>query len=1010
MARMFVRDHELPAPQLLGLPAHVINAFRDFMEEQTQATPGQKRLRVPCLVLDPFSSSELYRLELPAEPVDADRATWRYEWKLCLIGADPHTCTKTEKVRIRRIGYDLTTEPRTVSLEFPPGQVRVELWATAPDEDAAPKPNLLGRWVVSLAPPSGQAPLLAFRAQTGRAIRTDLALPAEQLWLLYPQNAQITLFGGGRCTQQFSALLGDWSVWQIEEWDLSGATTVMLEASDMRWPIAVRSQMQEPRLEGGRRLDEVNNADHAPFYVDEAPCLWLPRLPDLSREEALKAWRVGVCSRWAAAPELPESTPRSLLDWGPAAIVREECIEFPLSAILGAAPMGLYLITVEGPHKLRRALRFYIWPEIALHGWKPYYLPGQHGAETVSFSLSLSPAHRVIVQPGAEGVTVAYDHDTGRYKVTVAPESSEAPLFLEAPQAQGETVRVALHIRIGRLRWKLTTDEDAGEWSTMPVRLPADKLTQSRSSYLTIELNAEEWPAVYLTLQDAGSTNGALQAGDCRKPQRGQQRLHLSLNEYSDTLRQLLDCPVFVFSLSIRNDSTDLKLPVLYLNRELGLTVVLLDWTPDGATNLHWEAQHRLRNRRVRLWSGWQPWTQPYEFPIPDDVAATALSDEPGSGMLPLPVHLPRGWYWVALRTAPIWEELFAPPEPPPSAMLARDVDVDDRLLELEFENPVSPAQGYVVHFERACIYDAMNDEVARGNEIQWLYNNHGLARPDTLYALYRWLLTRDNPTARAIRIQMFAPSKLASVLSETEFTDLCKNYMEVFAEINTVKPESALLVIRSGQFPHLENHALQILLKRQNPEAVVFILNKVSQGALSEQDAVALLKTEGIAEFSLQTLRKEPVGSVRDRLMLKLMSFAPTAPLVTLGDWVHTEAGWGKIETISLEGQARSWFDPEHEMPELGVVLRPSLNPIRILLNVHSKTMTFPGHSPLYQCTKGNGCAGFISIWRDDVTYRHNRVSHDGMQPAFQQIDAHEWRWRKALTFQRQPPDNEFQ
>jgi hypothetical protein len=513
-----------------------------------------------------------------------------------------------------------------------------------------------------------------------------------------------------------------------------------------------------------------------------------------------------------------------------------------------------------------------------------------------------------------------------------------------------------------------------------------------------------------LTLQDAGSTNGALQVGDWCKLQRGQQRFHLSLNEYSDTLRQLLDCPVFVFSLSIHNDSIDLELPVLYLNRDLGLTVVLLDWTPGGATNLHWEAQHRLRNRRVRLWSGWQPWIQPYEFSIPDEVAVTVLSDEPGSGMLPLPVHLPRGWYWVALRTAPTWEELSAPPEPPPGALLARDVDVYARLLELEFENPVSPAQRYVVHFERACIYDAMNDEVTRGNEIQWLYNNHALARPDTLYTLYRWLLTRDNPTARAIRMHMFAPSKVASVLSDGEFASLRKTYMDVFTEINTVKPESALLVIQSGQFPHLEDHALQILLKRQNPEAVIFIVNKVSQGALSEQDAVALLKAEEIAEFSLQTLRKEPVSSVRDRLMLKLMSFAPRVPLIAPGDWVHTEAGWGKIETISLGGQARSWFDPEHEMPELGVVLRPTRSPIRVVLSMCSKKIVFPERSTLYQCTKGNGCNGFISIWRDDVTFEHNRAAHNGILASSRSVPSHVYKYSIAPTFQRHPPDNEFQ
>ena len=1009
MARVFLQTHTLPSSQSSDLPVYVVNAFHNFVESRQQTTAGQKRLRAPRLILDPFSSIELYRLELPAQPVDVNRATWRYEWKICPISEATDNCTQIERVRVRRIGYELTTEPCTSSLEFAPGQVRIELWATSTEEDTAPKPALIGRWMVSLAPPSGQVPLLAFRVQTGQAMPAGLTLPAERLWLLYPCAAQLRLNGEGRCTQRFAELLGDWSEWQIAEWDLSGANAVVLETADISWALVVRSQMQEPRLEGGKQLVEVNNAEDARFYVDEPPHLWLPRLADSSIDDELRAWRIGVCSRWAADPELPESSLRPLPDWTHVVAVHDDGIEFPLSIILGASPLGLYDVTVEGPHKVRKTMRFSIWHGIAIDNWRPYFLPGPRGSEPVSFLIGILPGHRVAVQPGVEDVTVAFDEEADRYKVTVAPHSSEAPLFLEAPRLQGETVRIALQIRVGRLRWKLTTDDDAGEWSTTPIRLPTDKLTQSRSCYLTIELNAEDWPASCLTLQDAGSTNGVLQAGEWRKPQRGQQRLHLPLTEYDDTLRRLMDCPVFVFSLSIREDSTDLKLPLLYLNREPGLTAVLLDWASDGATTLHWEAQHRLRNRRVRLWSAWQPWTQPYEFLVPDDVAATELSDKPGSGMLQLPINLPRGWYWVALRTAPAWEELSAPPEPPFGALLARDVDVHVRLLELELVEPASQAQTYVVHFERTCIYDAMNDEVARRNEIQWLYSNHELARPDTLYALYRWLLTRDNATARAIRMYMFAPPKVRSILCDDVFTNLRKTYMDVFAEIKTVKSESALLVIQSGQFPHLEDHALQILLKRQVPEAVIFILKKVSQGALSEQDAVAMLQTGDVAEFSLQTLRKQPVGSVRDRLICKLMPFAPKIPFVKLGDWVHSEAGWGQVEKITLEGQDRQWFDSDTETPELVVTLRPTRKPITVHIILRNKQVVFPRNSALYQCTKEKGCDGFISTWRDDVTYEHNRAVHLGILPSFNQLQSHIWKYRKALKFQRYPPDNEF-
>lgn len=1010
MARVFLQTHTLPSSQSSDLPVHVVNAFHDFVEERQQATAGQKRLRPPRLILDPFSSIELYRLDLPAQPVDVNRATWRHEWKISLIGDDTVSRLRTERVRVRPIGYDQTTEPREASLQFPPGQMHVELWRTAPEEETT-KPNLIGRWMVNLAPPSGQAPLLAFRSQTGQAIRTDLALPAEQLWLLYPRTAQLMLTGVGRCTQQFAELLGDWSDWQIEEWDLSGATAVILKATGITWPFVVRSQMQEPRLEGGKQLEEANNLEDAKFYVGEPPYVWLPCLVGSSIDDKLKSWRIEVCSQWAADPELPESSLRPLLDWKHVVAEHDDGIKFPLSAILGASPIGVYDVTVEGPHKLRKTIRFSIWHGITIDNWQPYFLPGARGAEHVTFSIGILSAHRVVVQPGAEDVTVAHHEGTDRYEVTVGPESSEAPLFLEAPQAQGETVRLSLRIRVGRLRWKLTTDDNAGEWSTMPIRLPVDKLIQDRSSHLTVELDAEEWPEYCLMLQDAGATDDSIQAGDWRKPQHGQQQLHLSLTEYSDTLRRNMDCPVFVFSLSVHNKSTLLRLPLLYLNREPGLTAVLLDWMSSDATHLHWEAQHRLRNRRVRLWSAWQPWTQPYEFLIPDDVEATELSEQPGSGMLSLPVNLPRGWYRVALRTAPNWEELSAPPEPPSNALLAADIDPAHRLLELEYMNPNTPEQEYIVHFERACILDATNDELGRHNEIQWMSEHHALAGPDTLYALFQWLLPRDNPTARAIRMYMFTPAKLARIISDDALANLRKAYMGIFAASSvSIKPESALLIIQSGQFPDLENRVLLTLLKRRSTEAVILMLDKVSIGALSEQDALALLSNEELAEFSLLTLRKLPASPIRDRIMYRLMPLALMVPLVAIDHWIHTEAGWGKIETISLCEQRRPWFDPENEIPELGVTLRPSSrNPISISINLRSKTIVFPKHATLYQCSKECECDGFISIWRDDVTYEHNHAAHNGIKPAFRQLDTHKWPCQKTPIFRRQPPDNEF-
>lgn len=92
-----------------------------------------------------------------------------------------------------------------------------------------------------------------------------------------------------------------------------------------------------------------------------------------------------------------------------------------------------------------------------------------------------------------------------------------------------------------------------------PIRLPVDGLVQSQASYLTLALDTDEWPACCLALRDAYIDDGALQEGDWRKPQRGQQRLHISLTEYADTLARRTDRPIFGFTLLVRIGSTEYR-------------------------------------------------------------------------------------------------------------------------------------------------------------------------------------------------------------------------------------------------------------------------------------------------------------------------------------------------------------------------------------------------------------------------------------------------------------------
>lgn len=1005
MAQMWLQDGELSSPPALGLPYYVVNAFRAFMESRLQ-TKGKKRLRAPRLLIDPFSNIELFRLELPPQPVDADRAAWRYAWKIRMVEEGMHFNQPCEeRVRVRQIGYDQTTEPRSVRLEFPPSQVRIEFWAAASAEDHAAT-ELLGRWVVQLAPHPGQVPLLAFRPPHGQVVQNDEGLPAEVLWLLYPRMAQLSLTGAGRCIRHFADMLGDWDDWKIEEWNLTKAESVVVKNESMVWPLTVRSELQEPRFEGGLVLESTSPLDDIPFFVGEPPKIWFPHASGKALAEELNSWRVTVCSRWAAEPSLPEAEPRPLSNWATSIVHSNGGVELPLAAIVGPRPMGLYMVAIEGPQHQRLEKRLRIWPGIVLHDWQPYYLPGEQGAETVTFSIGVPHGHRVIVQPGAEGLTVEQDPSTGLYSVSVMPDSVEAPLFVEAPQPRGEPIRLALHICVPRLRWRLTTDEATTRWSTAPIRLPVDQIQQSASSYLTLELNTLQWPAYCLALSDGSTNSNSLQESEWRSPQSGQRRQHLSLAEYNETLRHQVDCPVFAFTLLIHIGTAVVNLPLLYLSRSLEVTAVLMEWTASGIMRLHWEARHRLRNRRVQIWPVWQPWLEPCEFIIPDAAAPSVLADEPGSGVMDLPKPLPRGWYWVSFRTAPSWERQCAPSIRPADALITRDADPEWRLMELEdLAAAATKSSAFVSHLERACIFDGLGNCEMRTVEIQWLFEHLSDAHPAHLFVYYRWLETCDPATQRAVRMRMYAPSLLGPVLTDSQMAGIRKLYLASFTATNYIRPESANLILENRQDPDLVSHAVSLLMKERQPEAVRYLLRRVTEGAFSEQDALAFLRID--VDFGLESLLQQPNSSVQERLVTALLPYAATAQLVMVGDWIRTEAGWGSIQNILLGECQRAYFDPRREQPRLNVMLRPGENQAPIVVDLACRTITFSTKArSLYQCAK-EGCLGFISSVRDDVTFAHNHAAHNGVGPIFSQLADNSWKYRAAPKFAHEQPTN---
>lgn len=999
MAQLWQSNGDLSAARTLGLPSYVIRAFRVFMENQTEIK-GQLRLRAPRLLLDPYSATELYQLELPAEPVAGDRAAWYYRWEIGIVGVEVNRKLHTERVRVRRIGYDQVTDSRIFPLDVAPANLRIELWAEPPEDEKATAERL-GQWTMSLAP-TEETPLLAFRPPNGQAIRWGEALPGDLLWLLYPRAAQIQVRGVERCVQVFPELLGDWAEWQIAAWDLSKTESLILNVPNQSkgWPpIAVRGQTQAPRLEQGNQLKNTCITDEIPFYVGEPPWLWLPRLPGSSGVKELDIWLITIASRWAASPNLLRAEPRVLTSWQQHIVVDQDGIRLPIAALLGTEPMGAYILTVEGPHRQRTELRFRIWPSLEVCGWKPYYLPSPQGAQPVELDVCVRADHRVTVQSGAEGISVVPGATPGHYKITAMPEATEAPIFLEAAQPNSEPVRLSVHFAIARLCWMLRLDAGDTEWSTVPIQRPVDVFLQSETARLVLELATEQWPICRLLLINVANSVQPLQETTTLKIHSGQQRVHLPLHEFSDTLRHHHDCAIFMIALAI----DDVYLPLLYLNRRLTVDIALLEWMEAGEVRLHWEAQHRLRSRRVCLWSVWQPWFEPREFFIPDNTEVSDLADAPGSGVFTLPEALPHGWYQIVLRTAPQWEPLQPPITPLSERILICDVNPIRRLIELKDLEEAAQTALFDIHFERACIFEALNDGAQRDVEIQWLYDHLNISIPQHILALYHWLSDRVPEMSKAVRLRMYFLEHLERILRNDTPETLRQAYLEYFTKVTIIKPESALLVLRYAQRPDLVSHALRVLIKRNRPEAVQFLFNQVMAGAYSERDVITLLSAD--PTFGVQTLSSQPKNPVRERLIDGLLIHMDPTLFVKVGYWIHTEAGWGRIEKIYRNGQEALHFAVQQQTPVLDVILRPEHQPENISVDLTNETITFPKATQVYLCTK-EGCSGFASQNREQVIYDHNKAAHMGIGPAFRPQPG-SWRYRCQPEYLAHPPVN---
>ncbi|MBI3958971.1 MAG: hypothetical protein HY328_09185, partial [Chloroflexi bacterium] len=673
--------------------------------------------------------------------------------------------------------------------------------------------------------------------------------------------------------------------------------------------------------------------------------------------------------------------------------------------LLGEAALGSFALDVRGPRNFRQELRLRLWSGLAVEGLAAYYPPGPQGAQAVDFLVRVAPGQQVAVPVGETETAVAPSPEADTYRVTVADTASEATLELLAARPGDEPVRLALRLAVPRLRWLLRLDDSPAQWRTTPEDLPAARFAQSQQRTLILDWGgAATLPYCTLRLLDATQqTATVLQEEDVAAPQAKSQRLPLNLGSFFDTIQRQADVPILTLALGYGSDAQ--IVPLLYLKRSLQIDAVVLEWDKQGQTWLHWDAPHRLRNRRARIWSAWRPWEAAREYLVPDDAPPSPVADGAGSGVMRLPQPLPVGWYRVALRTAHGWESLSAPPLPPEDALLSREGDWELRAVELEEAIEAGEEDSFYARWELACIYDVKGNRRERDALIDWLSRHLEKAGMRQLIALRRWMDQCEPNSAKALRMRMYSPEQMQRLFVEVTQDEERTAYLEAFTSARTLNPESARLMLRHMQQPNLISHALYVLLQQDLDGAISYLLEQMERGAYSDSDALQLLLKKAADSFTALKLRARTPS--RDRLLLGLAPDMENPGLIQPGGWVHGEAGWGRIERIEHSGREVAFcFSGDGVL--LHVLLRAGHEGEPVEIDTAQQTIRFTRTQQVYHCTK-DGCMGFRSYSERLLIREHNRAAHMGIGPSFVGKPASS-SYRRQLYFSQQPPENQYQ
>jgi len=892
LAKAWLDNKEKITAETIGLPGHIVTAFYEWIQKNENQvsrsrTASRQRLQKPELCLDPWGLGVF--INLPEQKM-INESIEEVEWIIDSDGEQKHL-----PARIRRQADKIVSNERQFIPTKICSQYRIELKI----ED-----NTF-TWVLPGLSP--EKPYGVFNPDHDPA-PSMRDLFARQVWLLLPLNADLEVNNGqANCFEEFPSLPGVFSEYRAEWWDFTDTEELSLKEPDKE-PLKVFLRRQEfipqPKLVDGTLLNDRLFQDEDKYYIGKAPGLFLPTNSEFLSPDQ---WQLSFSSN---ENNTPIKNPQiSLIDLPENAIEKQSdgntLVNLNHESLLGENPFGKFEIHVKGPLGMDADLNLNILSGLKAYGLEKIYM-AEEGEGSPLVHTSLEHLQGDHIEPANQQDKMWTAPKTSRtFNVDFQPKRHSFDLVYVHRLNNQEAVRVPFHIRIKRFRWRFVSGESTDEnWNEWPIFLNVHDFYTAQTPFLLLDLpiQEDELQALNLEITDLnGQIIREQKLFDAHKKYHSKRFWRIDLSPLGDLIR-LNDLTMLRGQLVIQlsSHSSPRKVPILRISKQLDLNIKNIQVAEVNdfyQLTIFWDERNHQKDRVVYFWQTYRDWEEPYMEKIPDNAVDNCTLFIPKNS-------LPGCQYLVHIDVRDPW--LPTTPTSCPDPLLFKNVmEVDfqspsKRLIKLkndllEYNQFSGRLEGYLLAQSLGLQNDFMENLI-------WCSKNlhHSSYRGFQKFIDILWT-NYSKEELSDLYTHLLSPINIKRLWEFSIENDDQKNLIYSFlSQIPqtidwTIEPCKEL---SQFQHPIVQRRAINNLLDLDKPTGIQTVIKALQDGNISKNEAMSHL--HNVRPETLQYLNQNP-SSFNALVAKYLRDYNPLSGVkeVKVGIWVHTNAGWGKIENI---------------------------------------------------------------------------------------------------------------